>query len=333
MKIGVLIISLVLLSLVTPAYATAPATCSITGVVYDGAGNPVPNAIIYFNSLNTQVVNSATIYPVLKNSTTDANGNLSTTALAQGLYIQITICQAQGGGCSAPTTGFIPIASTTTFQSILAGQSVSGTSTLTGNLNAAGYRITELGVPTTIDDALSEGNPIGIIQAIPQLEVTTATASTDAVLVNANASNDVGINVGLNNGSATTAYGVEVSQSGIGAGYLYEGVLNTTVTSVGVAITGGAAGQPLYQGTFQSGGPGPFSVSTNGLQKPMSAIASLPSCGSTTLGFTFVVNNSDSACSFNSAPTHSTCTVGTNCYTCQVQCAEAGSTSYAWIAY
>lgn len=387
--------------------ANATSLCSITGVILDGAGNPVPNATIYFNSQNTQVVNGITIYPILKNSTTDANGNLSSTALQQGLFVQITICQAQGGGCAAPITGFVPVTGTTTFQNLLSGTLVSIGSSLSGNLNASGYRILNLGAntttgdalsqgvshlgdlatnnanynfggykfqnlaagtvsgdslafglnhlndlatatasysmgthrltsvatATTAGDALSEGNPIGLIQPIPQLEAGTATASTSVVQVAASANLDIGLNVGLSNGNATTAYGIEVSQSGVGAGYLYEGVLNTTATSIGVAIIGGAAGQPLYQGTFQSGGPGPFSVSTNGLQKPMSAIASLPSCGSITLGFTFVVNDSDSACSFNSAPTHSTCTVGTNCYTCQVQCAEAGSTSYAWIAY
>jgi hypothetical protein len=62
-------------------------------------------------------------------------------------------------------------------------------------------------------------------------------------------------------------------------------------------------------------------------------IASLPSCIAGLVGAVASVTNSDSACSFNSTPAHSSCTVGTNCYTCQVQCAEAGSTSYAWIAY
>lgn len=138
------------------AYA-APATSSVTGVIYDGAGNPVPNATIYFNSLNTQVVQGTTIYPILVSSTTDVNGNLSTTALDQGLFVQITICQLQGGGCGAPTTGFVPISSSVTFQNLLTGTAASSSSTLTGNLNAAGFKITSLGANTTTGDALSQG--------------------------------------------------------------------------------------------------------------------------------------------------------------------------------
>ena len=135
----------------------SPALCTITGVIYDGAGNPVPNATIYFNSLNTQIVNATTIYPILVSSTTDATGTLSTTALQQGLFVQITICQVQGGGCAAPTTGFVPVASSTTFQNLLSGQAVATGSTLAGNLNASGFRITNLGANTTTGDALSQG--------------------------------------------------------------------------------------------------------------------------------------------------------------------------------
>ena len=137
--------------------ANATSLCSITGVILDGAGNPVPNATIYFNSQNTQVVNGITIYPILKNSTTDANGNLSSTALQQGLFVQITICQAQGGGCAAPITGFVPVTGTTTFQNLLSGTLVSIGSSLSGNLNASGYRILNLGANTTTGDALSQG--------------------------------------------------------------------------------------------------------------------------------------------------------------------------------
>ena len=67
---------------------------------------------------------------------------------------------------------------------------------------------------------------------------------------------------------------------------------------------------------------------------PTYAIANLPTCSATVnTGDLASVNNSDSACTFGSAPTHSSCTVGTNCYTCPVQCAEKGSTTWSWIAY
>lgn len=138
------------------AYAT-PSTCSVMGVVNDGAGNPVANATVYFNSMNTQVVNSTTVAPITKAATTDANGNISTIALIQGLFVQITICQAQGGGCTAPVTGFVPLASTVTFANLLSGTATFSGSTLTGNLNASGFRILNVGANTTANDALSQG--------------------------------------------------------------------------------------------------------------------------------------------------------------------------------
>lgn len=134
-----------------------PATCTISGTIYDGAGNPVPLATIYFNSQNTQVVNNTTVYPVLVTSTTNASGVLSTTALIQGLFVQITICQPQGGGCAASTTGFVPLVNAATFQNLLSGQAVTTSGALTGNLNAMGFRITNLGANTTLGDALSQG--------------------------------------------------------------------------------------------------------------------------------------------------------------------------------
>ena len=154
------VLALVLAAIFTHALsagATTPATCSITGTVYDQGAFPVSYATIYFNSLTTQVVNGGVIYPVIKTSTTDVSGNLSTTALVQGVYVQITICQTFGGGCGAPITGFVPIATTTTFQNLIAGSVVSSSSSLSGNLNAMGFRITNLGADTTTGDALSRG--------------------------------------------------------------------------------------------------------------------------------------------------------------------------------
>lgn len=135
----------------------SPATCSVSGQVFDSAGNPVANAFVYFNSRNTQVVNGNTIAPIIKSATTDINGNLSTIALVQGVFIQITICQAQGGGCSAPITGFVPLTTSVTFQNLLSGTAVVTGTVLTGNLNASGFRIFNLGANTTNNDALSQG--------------------------------------------------------------------------------------------------------------------------------------------------------------------------------
>lgn len=158
MKMRSLLLFAIVVGCLMPVSAhAAPALCTITGTIFDGAGNPVPYANIYFNSQNTQVVNGTTIYPINVTSTTDVNGNLSTTTLQQGLFVQITICQSQGGGCAAPTTGFVPISSSTTFQNLLTGQAVVTGASLTGILNASGFRITNLGMDTTLGDALSRG--------------------------------------------------------------------------------------------------------------------------------------------------------------------------------
>lgn len=130
--------------------------------------------------------------------------------------------------------------------------------------------------------------------------------------------------LGANGGStgAVVLYGTSsghvVLQAASGAG-------NATVT---LPLTNGSAGAVLTSDAGAGTG-----YTWGNIVYPPSTIGSLPACSSTVAGAVATVTNSDSACSFNSAPTHSSCTVGTNCYTCQVQCAEAGSTSYAWIAY
>lgn len=317
------------------ADATAPATCAISGVVYDGAANPVPNATIYFNSRSVQVVNANVINPILKTSSTDANGNLSTTALVQGLFVQITICQAQGGGCGSPTTGYVPIASSTSFANLLAGQSTIATGVLTGPLNAAGFRIYNVGANTTADDALSQGQsslnnlaaPTGTygMNNFKLTGLEAGTGSGDSLAFGLNHLNDLA--------TATGSYSM--------GGNSLTGVANLTIPlgtfsgpPVNIIDETLPVAEVAYKATFSgSGAPSPFSVAATGVHFPSSTIANLPSCGSGTTGNVFTVLDSDSACSFNATPTHSSCTVGGTCYTCQVQCAEAGSTSYAWIAY
>jgi len=423
------LVALLIFTHALSAHATAPTTCSVSGVVYDGAGNPVPNAIIYFNSRTTQIVNGNTVYPINKTSTTDANGNLSATALVQGLLLQITICQAQGGGCSAPTTGYVPISASTTFANLLAGQAVGTVATLSGNLNASGFRIYNLGVNTTLADALSQGQsslnnlttPTGnyAMGGFKLTGVGMGTGSGDSLAYGLNGLNSLAAPTGnysmggftLTNLAAPTASGQPLPFStnsdvvfGDGAGAALSGTLQNTVlgygadpisstgadnTAVGynsllVATSGGFntavgwdSGNVLTTGHYNvllgASGPNITTGSSNivigqGLADttatgsfqldigdtitgtlvggstpnvkylvPVSnnigTIAALPSCTSGLVGAVSSVTNSDSACSFNSAPTHSSCTIGTNCYTCQVQCAEAGSTSYAWIAY
>lgn len=63
------------------------------------------------------------------------------------------------------------------------------------------------------------------------------------------------------------------------------------------------------------------------------SVASLPACSVSTLGQSFTVTNNDANCVTNigSAPVHSSCIVGTNCYSCRVACAETGSTTYSFV--
>lgn len=100
-----------LLTLVYSVWAVP--VCTISGVVYDAAGNPLPNAVITFNTLFTQVVTSNTINQTLLSTTTDVSGNLTPITLAQGVYVQITV----NGG--APVTAIVPFSSTASFSALI----------------------------------------------------------------------------------------------------------------------------------------------------------------------------------------------------------------------
>lgn len=107
-------ISLFLMPLVLLAQiALAVPTCTITGQVSDGGGNPVVNGTITFNTLFTQVVSGNTINQTLVSTTTDDSGDLVPISLAQGVYVQVTI----NGG--APVTAIVPFASSVTFAQLL----------------------------------------------------------------------------------------------------------------------------------------------------------------------------------------------------------------------
>lgn len=86
------------------------------------------------------------------------------------------------------------------------------------------------------------------------------------------------------------------------------------------------------EGTLVGGGTPDISILAP-VNHLTTTIGALPSCVAGLAGAVASITNNDAACAINGTPAHSTCTVGTNCFTCQVQCAEAGSTSYAWIIY
>jgi hypothetical protein len=423
------------------AHAAAPSTCAISGVLYDGAGNPVPNATIYFNSRSVQVVNGNTINPILKTSTTDVNGNLSTTALVQALFVQITICQTQGGGCSAPTTGYVPVAASSTFANLLAGQATATVTTLTGNLNASGFRIYNLGANTTLADALSQGQSslnnlttatgnyamggfklTGLsagsnsgdslaygLNSLNNLAAATGnyamggntltglaapTAAGEPLIYSTSTNTSSGFQTLLNvtSGTGNSAFGylslvadtTGINNSGFGRGTLESNTTGSNNVAVGynalnlfndtgsssdfnVAI-GNQAGVSDTTGALNifvgrgATGFGPTTGSSNidignlnvalfptgsnqldiaDIRMGVYAFANLPACAATAtaspptvgVGATASIIDNDSACAINGTPAHATCTPGTNCYTCQIQCAETGSTTYAWTIY
>ena len=65
-------------------------------------------------------------------------------------------------------------------------------------------------------------------------------------------------------------------------------------------------------------------------------LANLPTCNASTFGTSaaspVIAIDSDSACVYGNTPTHSTCTVGTNCFTCSLKCSETGGSTYSWVA-
>jgi hypothetical protein len=109
---------------VSTAFATVP-IATITGTVLDGAGDPVANGVITFNTLLNQVVNSNLIAQTLKSTTTDENGDLVPISLAQGLYVQVTI----NGG--APTMAIVPFTTSLTFETLLSNTFPNPASSLT----------------------------------------------------------------------------------------------------------------------------------------------------------------------------------------------------------
>lgn len=104
---------LALLLCCLPLHAWAVVTATITGTVVDGAGQPVANTVIVFNSQVTQSPQGAAIAPVLLSTTTDASGVIAPLALAQGLIVQVTI------GSAAPTTSIVPYAASVDFGTFL----------------------------------------------------------------------------------------------------------------------------------------------------------------------------------------------------------------------
>lgn len=85
---------------------------------------------------------------------------------------------------------------------------------------------------------------------------------------------------------------------------------------------------------YSNAGAAVAGIYTSGLVQPAQFdVSALPSCDSGHLGSLAEVDNNEVACAINSAPTHTSCSKGSTCYTCPVHCALAGSGSYVWLVH
>lgn len=200
-----IILALVLLLMPAISWA-APATCTISGTVYDPTGTPLPNATITFNSFRTQVINSSSVAPVFISTTTDANGVLAPVTLAQTLIAQVTICD-QTGTCSAPFGAIVPAATTADFGQMAQGTNLvgaiiassltlSGNATIGGTLTVTGASIFSTVTATTFN--------------VTTLNPTNLTAGPGAISITGNSGNgnDVINGVSLNDTLSGSAFGM-----------------------------------------------------------------------------------------------------------------------------
>ena len=171
-KILAALVGLIALAVPAIALATAPPTCTITGVVYDLTGSIVPTGTpVVFQSLATQglgnsgnVENRSSLHV-----TTDASGNLNSGAgvsLVQGMPINVTI----GNGPAilnivVPSGGSCP----TDFQTLVNQGIPSPPSprsiVLLANLNGGGFLGQNFGCPAASTGLEVEGCPIGSFAA------------------------------------------------------------------------------------------------------------------------------------------------------------------------
>ena len=205
-----LLIALMTLS-ISKAQASAPPSCTISGVVYAPDGTTVDKGVVTFapNPI-PQIVNSQTIYPRIVSSPTDGSGNLQAIALYQGISANVTICQRGGSQCGAPVAISVPVAGSISFAALLAGTEVPYTGftidqlaqPATGNYNMGGFSITDV-----VLDAIG-GSITGLTQltagVISALTATHSNAGFQAT------------------GAATGAYGFAAEVTGDGYQRLLE---------------------------------------------------------------------------------------------------------------
>jgi hypothetical protein len=133
--------------------------CTISGTVLDGAGNPLANATIIFDSLIPQTINGQYIQPVSLSSLTDDSGVMIPVELAQGLSIQVTVNAATPCQCTVPYVGalsfgtlvsntyFIPTADATTFSFF---EDFPASSLTSGQVGTNGWTVQSIGGSPTL---------------------------------------------------------------------------------------------------------------------------------------------------------------------------------------
>ena len=149
-------IGLLLLTLVAPrAFAQSLPMSQIGGVVMKVDGTVCATCTITFDSVVPQTIAGIVVQPILQSRSTDINGNLSPLSLPQGLVVQMT-AYSQGVNFP-PTSGIIPMATSSTYnqinQGILAGGPTSPPPII-ANVPMNGFQLSGLACPTAPGNSL-----------------------------------------------------------------------------------------------------------------------------------------------------------------------------------
>lgn len=148
----------------------APATSTISGTVYDGAGDAVSRAVITVR-IPQQVVGGETVQSTLFTTRTSSAGVLTPFTLAQGAIGQVTV------GRGMPVAIIVPATGTTTFADLLAGLiSASSPGAITHNAGT----LTTTGTGVTIT---GEWDAAGLVMGGLKVNFTDTASHSNSTLL------------------------------------------------------------------------------------------------------------------------------------------------------
>jgi len=149
------------------AWAAAPATCLITGVVYNADGSVDANDTITIQPYPTiQIVQGSSVTAQPQTATTDANGNIS-ISLIQGLTVNV----ATHNGAAGQISTFVPVQGAASW-----GAFISATQLLTSGLSPPCVTNTVSASPYTLNTATSTCQSL-ILAISPTITVANLTAN------------------------------------------------------------------------------------------------------------------------------------------------------------